>query len=77
MTEESAFADLEPAQLHYLKSQYVLSEQLLEQTEQTLKQQLKDVERAQKQVRDLMRQLDHHLEPPKRARSAKTSQQQS
>jgi cell division protein FtsB len=64
MSEQSVFTQLDAAQLHYLKAQYIATLQLLEQTEATLKQQLEDVQKARKQVDDQMSQLDRHLETP-------------
>jgi cell shape-determining protein MreC len=88
MTEESVFTGLGPAQLHYLKSQYVVSLQVLDQTEQTLKAQLEEVERTRGQLQELMRELDGLIEPQAkrratqsesrlRARSRKTSSSRS
>jgi len=64
MAEESVFKDLGPAQLLYLKSQYVTSLDMLDQAEKTLKAQLEDVTKARSQVEKLMRDLDKHLDPP-------------
>jgi hypothetical protein len=88
MTEQSVFTDLGPAQLHYLKSQYVVSLQLLDQTEQTLKAQLEEVERTRGQLQRLLRELDRQIEPEtkrsgtqsgsrSRTRSRKTSSSRS
>jgi cell division protein FtsB len=74
MSEQSAFTQLDAAQLHYLKAQYLATVQLLDQTEATLKQQLEDVQKARKQVDEQMRRLDSQLEPPtKKSAQAKTS----
>jgi hypothetical protein len=88
MTEESVFTGLGPAQLHYLKSQYVVSLQVLDQTEQTLRAQLEEVERTRGQLQGLMRELDGQIEPQakgsttqsgsrSRTRSRKTSSSRS
>lgn len=64
MSERSLFADLGPAQLHYLKSQYIASLQVVDQTEQALKAQLEEVGRARSQLEEQLRELDRELEPP-------------
>ncbi len=72
MAEESVFKDLGPAQLLYLKSQYVTSLDMLDQAEKTLKAQLGDVTKARSEVEKQMRDLDKHLSPPA-ARPRKTA----
>lgn len=61
MAGESAFAGLDPAQLHYLKAQYLASVQLLDQTEAALKAKLTDLGKTRKQVEELMAELDAQL----------------
>ena len=61
MADPSAFVGLEPAQLHYLKAQYLASLQLLDQTETALKAQLDEVAKTRKQVASLMQELDVQL----------------
>jgi hypothetical protein len=61
MAEPSAFAGLEPAQLHYLKAQYLASLQMLDQAEATLKAQLDEVAKTRKHVESLMHELDAQL----------------
>jgi cell division protein FtsB len=61
VADPSAFAGLEPAQLHLLKAQYLASVQVLDQTEAALKAQLDQVAKARKQVEALMDELDGQL----------------
>ncbi len=75
MAEQSVFKDLGPAQLHYLKSQYLASHDLLDQAEARLKAQLEQLTKARQELERLSRELDTHIEPakttPKRAKPAK------
>jgi cell division protein FtsB len=64
MTEPSVFKDLDPAQLYYLKAQYLASQQVLDQSEKALKDQLEALTKARAQLGALMRALDHHIDPP-------------
>jgi len=62
---KSPFSDLSAAQLHYLKSQYLTSLEMIDQTETALRTQLDDVAKARTQVEELMQQLDHDLAAPR------------
>jgi cell division protein FtsB len=64
MTEPSVFKDLGPAQLHYLKAQYLASVQLLDQTETALRAQLEQLTKARAQLESAMKQLDQHIDAP-------------
>jgi uncharacterized protein involved in exopolysaccharide biosynthesis len=57
----SAFAALDLAQLHQLKSQYLAALQIVDQAETDLKGRLDEVGQARKQLEDLMQQLDAEL----------------
>ena len=61
MADESAFADLDDAQLYYLKAQYLASLQMVDDTETTLKAQLDQIVKTRKQLRELMGELDAKL----------------
>ena len=61
MSEQSPFAELGDAQLHYLKAQYLASLQLVDQTEATLKEQLAQLTESRKQVQALMVDLDAQI----------------
>ena len=61
MADQSTFADLDDAQLHYLKAQYLASLQMVDQTEAALKAQLDQVGKTRKQLRELMGELDVQL----------------
>ena len=61
MADPSPFANLDEAQLHYLKSQYLASLQLVDQTEAALKAQLEQLGKSRKQVQELMADLDAQI----------------
>ena len=61
MADPSPFANLDEAQLHYLKSQYLASLQLIDQTEAALKAQLEQVGSSRKQAQELMADLDAQI----------------
>jgi hypothetical protein len=60
----SVFGDLSPAQVHFLKSQYLASLEMLDQEEADLKSQLAGLAKARVKVEELMRDLDQALEGP-------------
>jgi hypothetical protein len=68
MAEESVFKELGPSQLHYLKSQYLASHDLLDQAEAALKAQLEQVAKARHELERLSRELDSHIERSPKAR---------
>jgi hypothetical protein len=76
--KDSVFGGLPPAQLTYLKSQYLASLQMLDQSEASLKAQLEAVSQARAQLLKHLKELDQHLEGParpgagSRARPART-----
>jgi hypothetical protein len=61
MADQSAFVDLDDAQLHYLKAQYLASLQMVDQTEAALKAQLEQVGSARKLLQGLMQEIDGRL----------------
>ena len=61
VADPSTFAGPEPAQLHYLKSQYLASMQMLDQAEAALKAQLDQLAKTRKQVEELSKELDAQL----------------
>jgi phage shock protein A len=70
MAGESVFKELGPSQLHYLKSQYLASHDLLDQTEAALKAQLEQVTKARHELERLSRELDSHIEQPRTRKTA-------
>ena len=68
MAEKSVFQELGPSQLHYLKSQYLASHDLLDQAEASLKAQLEQVTKARHELERLSRELDSHIEQPTKDR---------
>jgi Spy/CpxP family protein refolding chaperone len=61
MADPSPFANLDSAQLYYLKAQYLASLQMIDQTEAALKAQLDQVGKSRKQLQDLMADLDAQI----------------
>jgi hypothetical protein len=73
MAEQSVFKDLGPSQLHYLKSQYLASHDLLDHAEASLKAQLEQVTKARQELDRLSRELDTHIDPPAKSTPKRTS----
>jgi len=61
VADQSAFADLDEAQIHYLKAQYLASLQMVDGTETALKAQLDQIVKTRKQLQELMGELDAKL----------------
>ncbi len=71
MADPSPFANLDESQLHYLKSQYLSSLQLVDQTEAVLKAQLEQIVKSRKQVQELMADLDAQIAAASKPEPAK------